>query len=1073
MTQGGKMAKKEVQYLQGADFTVSLKALMQKGGQYQKAAERVQQAWAKAHLGGHSHAEVFVGLTTTNNGENRIENCVKFDLTGFARLVTTYSNDICIFLFAGDHTATDKWLDKNKGMNFIASKQGDRLRVDPVFVSNTKPGAHGLIQSEIDWMSNGPVIDQLPERYRDKLLKGLDAESVGDIRTIESDTDEDVVLAVVSRIADSELADATLDVLLALRSSDFVKAKNRIDLLERVATPVAALSENEARRIVSSDATVRIQDVDPVLFEHFVKTADFKQWMLYLHPVQREIVDRDFTGPARLAGVSGSGKTCVVIHRALRIARQSQDKRVLILTLNEALARLISELIDEECGTTRPANITIKSVFDLSREKLIQLNPKKAVYYGKKTTKSNAFAVSEHIDDIWEEYYHCHNNNLDADVMFEVERTLLVRNVFPQDYLRQELDYVRSAFAPSERNAYLDMERTGRVIPLERRYRESVLRGIEGWEKKMNVVGAIDDTGIVTALYPHLDQLKAEFDHVLVDEVQDLGTLELRIIRRLTREGSNDLFLCGDAAQTVHTKHSDMKAAQIDLPPARWIKLNQNYRNSRQILTAAYNVLTRSFDAIPKGTTDLEILQPEYANFSSAKPLLLRAGSVQEELAMGLAYIETMFAGTTSKKVCIALCGYTQAAIEELSAALGFPALCGETDLSAGTVFLSDLEQTKGFEFDLMLILNCCERVIPHPDLPEHEYFRELCKLYVVLTRAKTELVVSFHGEKSRFISKAEEHFNHAAWAEHVSTPRDLRGIFWPKPALQQMGDLAAWSVPGRAFLRMREAVGLSPQVQEEILLHVTGIARTKGNAGPGRKKMEWKAFLPFYEDMKNPRVRIGIMSDEAAAELHSKLDPLIQKSPEDIDEPSLEGAGSPVPQMESLQADGELPEDENGSLSLESTPRTVGWVTLHRHEGVLGFTQVSMTAHTLASLCVAQGAEDVDGLSVGFPMDYAVLGFLIPRQVLAPWIQDGHLRQLRNNPNAMALTKVGLDECKSRISATAAEEAQSPYSTATSAEQICKYRRMILTGLEEGKKDRKFYKKSFKLMVQENEALA
>lgn len=866
------MVLNNIQYMQGTDFTGSLKTLMQKGGQYQKAGDRVKQAWATAHMGGHSYEEVFSGLTTTNHGENRIENCVKFDLTAFARLVTAYSNNICIFLFAGDHDSVDAWLNKNKGMNFVAKKQGENLRVEPVFVSDTKPGKHGLIQSDTDWMTNGPVIEQLPKRYRDRLLGGLEVEIVDEIHLIESDSDEDAVLAVVSRIKDPILSDAILDVLLALRSSDLVKAKNRIDLLERNAMLVSELTKPDAEKIVSSDTTVRLQDLPADLFEHFVRTADFKAWMLFLHPDQREFVNRDFAGPTRLAGVSGSGKTCVVIHRALRLARQSPDKRVLVLTLNEALARLIGELIDAAAGATRPANIEIKSVFDLCREKLIGFNPSKRDYFGKRIAKRNEFAAMEHIDEIWEEFYHCHNNNYDADVMFEVARTLLVRKVFPQDYLQQELDYLRSAFAPHERSAYLEMERSGRVVPLDRRYREMVISGLDGWERKMNAVGAIDDVGIVTALYEYLNKLEAEYDHVLVDEVQDLGTLELRVIRRITKEGKNDIYLCGDAAQTVQTKYSDMKAAGIDLPSARWIKLNQNYRNSRQILTAAHAVLTESFASIPQGTTDLEIISPEFANFSSAKPLLLKADSMEEELAMSLAFVEEYIKDSPNKKACIALCGYSQAAVEQLATKLELPVLCGRTDLSSHAIFLSDLEQTKGFEFDLMVVLNCSENVIPHPDLPAHESFRELCKLYVALTRAKTDLFVSFHGVASRFLTVAEQHFTHANWREHIELPKLLDFVIWPTPSVRAVGDQSEWSVSGKEFLRLRDAVGLSQVVQDEILQHVTGRSRFISEGRTRRKQLEWKDFLAFLQAMENPRTRLSIISDEVWSELSTRF---------------------------------------------------------------------------------------------------------------------------------------------------------------------------------------------------------
>jgi|GEM_PF-571607 len=1033
------MTQNKIEFIQGADFTASLKKLYQKGGQYQKAGERVFQAWGKARIGEATFEAVFTGLTLTNHGESRIMHCRKFDLTGYARLVTAYSNNLCIFLFAGDHEAVDKWLDANKGLDFIAREQEGEFSVAPVYVSDRQEGRKGLVHSEIDWMSTGPVIDQLADRYRTRLLDGLDDEVLSRIRDVESDTSEDVILDIAGEIEQQSQADAILDVLLALRSGDIVRAKSRIDLLDNQVRKVETLTEAETEKIVSGDATVRVQDIDPVLFEHFVKTADFRQWMLYLHPRQREFVDRDFPGPTRLAGVSGSGKTCVVIHRALRLARLAPSKRVLVLTLNEALARLIDELIDAECGQARPANVRVQSVFDLCREKLIALDPDKRDYYVKRIVQRNAFAASEHIDDIWDEYFHCQANNHDADVMFDVVRTLLARGVLPQDYLRQELDYVRSAFGPGERNAYLGMERVGRVIGLEGRYREAVLRGLAGWERKMAVVGAIDDGGIVTALSPHLDALQPEFDHVLVDEVQDLGTLELRIVRRLTREGENDLFLCGDAAQTVYTKYLHMKDAGIDLPSHRWIRLNQNYRNSRQILTAAYEVLTRSFGKIPSGTVDLEILQPEFANFSSAKPLLLQAPSIGEELSFALAYARHNLREMPGHKVCIALCGYSQPAIEQMATSLGLSALCGTTDVSAQSLFLSDLEQTKGFEFDLMVVLNCRDGVIPHPDLPEHESFRELCKLYVALTRAKKELIVSYHAVLSSFIQGAEDCFNSARWCEHASLEEDMSAVVWPSPSLRQVGDVSNWSVTGKEFLRMREAVGLSTSVQDQILHRVTGIVRTEGRAGAGgrRKQIEWKEFGSFFRDMESPLARTGVLSTEAWDELKARLDSQIVAH-----RPDIAGAVQAPSASETVDA---LRQTVTGS---GGAPR----LTLYRHEDVLTFSEQLRRAHMLASLVVAQGVSGPAELEVARPMPYPVLSFLIPRQEISEWLQAQYLRSMRNNPNAMALTKAGLDECRRRLE------------DGTLVQQVSACRDMILSGLAGGEKAR-FYERVFPLL--------
>ncbi|WP_419554919.1 hypothetical protein [Candidatus Poriferisodalis sp.] len=44
--------------------------------------------------------------------------------------------------------------------------------------------------------------------------------------------------------------------------------------------------------------------------------APIEDWMIFLHPSQRDIVERDFTGPARVSGSAGTGKTTVALHRA-------------------------------------------------------------------------------------------------------------------------------------------------------------------------------------------------------------------------------------------------------------------------------------------------------------------------------------------------------------------------------------------------------------------------------------------------------------------------------------------------------------------------------------------------------------------------------------------------------------------------------------------------------------------------------------------------------------------------------------------------------------------------------------
>ena len=359
-----------MRFLQYEEFTLSLRDLYQKGGRYQKAAQTVQSIWGRAKLDSATIEETFRGVARTNHGESRIPHCVKYDLTGFARLVVVINNNVCLFLFAGDHTAADNWIDRNKGLDFVAKQQGDLLVLDKVRVSDAAQGVGGRIGGESD-LSAGSLTDLLPERYRSRILHGLNEDAVTAVSNVESVADDDFIFEVSTQCGSQEQQDAVMDVLLSLRAGDVTNAKNRIDLYANFVQPVEELPPSAVASLQSSDAAVLLSDIDPELFQHFVETASFEKWMLYLHPSQRQYVDRDFKGPARMAGVSGSGKTCVVVHRALRLADLYAGEAVLVVTLSAALASLIDQLIDAQRGSTRPSNLKVTSIFDLCFDKLM------------------------------------------------------------------------------------------------------------------------------------------------------------------------------------------------------------------------------------------------------------------------------------------------------------------------------------------------------------------------------------------------------------------------------------------------------------------------------------------------------------------------------------------------------------------------------------------------------------------------------------------------------------------------------------------------------------------------------
>jgi len=69
--------------------------------------------------------------------------------------------------------------------------------------------------------------------------------------------------------------------------------------------------------------------------EELERALDFpwEKWAVFLHPAQRQLVERSYAGPARVSGSAGTGKTIVALHHAVALARRHPEARVLLTTL--------------------------------------------------------------------------------------------------------------------------------------------------------------------------------------------------------------------------------------------------------------------------------------------------------------------------------------------------------------------------------------------------------------------------------------------------------------------------------------------------------------------------------------------------------------------------------------------------------------------------------------------------------------------------------------------------------------------------------------------------------------------
>ena len=148
-----------------------------------------------------------------------------------------------------------------------------------------------------------------------------------------------------------DVKSATEETLLAL--ADHLPGEAAEALLElatggtpRMPQPAAAA----ANPFDHPDAQRRFRVMTNV--EELERALDFpwEKWTVFLHPEQRQWVERDYAGPARVSGSAGTGKTIVALHRAAHLARTHPDTRVLLTTFSDTLANALQTKLKRLLG---------------------------------------------------------------------------------------------------------------------------------------------------------------------------------------------------------------------------------------------------------------------------------------------------------------------------------------------------------------------------------------------------------------------------------------------------------------------------------------------------------------------------------------------------------------------------------------------------------------------------------------------------------------------------------------------------------------------------------------------------
>jgi hypothetical protein len=504
--------------------------------------------------------------------------------------------------------------------------------------------------------------------------------------------------------------------------------------LGEIVAPPAPISEHDAAKdsaqswrsfyLIESDDDLRS-----------LLAAPLATWIAFLHPSQKRLATGAFNGPVKITGAAGTGKTVVALHRARHLARQG--KRVLLTSFVKTLCNNLKRNLKLFCAKDELKLIDVTNVHHLAKTKLDEL--------GEVYTPIGDDVVGKYIED------------------------LLKLNDCPLDKasMLAEWKYVVQAQRITSWEQYRNASRAGRGRALSVKDRKQVWEIASKLRLKMKREGEMEYSALCHRLCEHLQsgRLSIPYDAVIVDEVQDLGPQELRLIATLAGAGENKepdrLTIVGDAGQRIYPGKYSLRSLGIDVRGRSHI-LRLNYRTTEQIRRFADNVLGHESDDLDGGQ---ESRRGVRSLFRGPQPALKGFPNKVEQTEFVVKEIKKLLgSGRAADEIAVfARQAHMLNPVEKALNAEGLSTflLSKNTDPESTAINLGTMHRAKGLEFKVVFVIDADDKQLPlakalaeatDPQLREDALARERQLLYVSATRARDELFICWSVAPSRFL---------------------------------------------------------------------------------------------------------------------------------------------------------------------------------------------------------------------------------------------------------------------------------------------------------------------------------
>lgn len=555
---------------------------------------------------------------------------------------------------------------------------------------------------------------QLFDRYSDNelLAYGVPTEWLADVRG----ADEDSLLALADHLP-AEAAEALLELATGGQPSK--------------PTPVSP----GGNPFDHPDAQRRFRLM--IDMEELRQALDYpwEKWTLFLHPGQRQVVEREYNGPARVSGSAGTGKTIVALHRANQLLRQKDDVRVLLTTFSEPLANALLEKL---------RRLLRDDPRLAERIDVLALNTVGLRLY------SMHFGKARLLDDC------------ELRTLLSAAADAVPGHKFSPAFLLSEWRDVVDSWQLDSWDAYRDVRRLGRKTRLSEAQRLVLWQIFQQVLNDLRAREVVTMASVFTRLAGHFSNAKnLPYDYIVVDEAQDISVAQLCFLAAIGHIRPDSLFFTGDIGQRIFQTAFSWKAIGVDVR-GRSRSLTINYRTSHQIRQLADKLLNPEISDVD-GNQDQR--RGTVSVFNGPEPEILECKSVEDEKKSVAHWLQTQVeSGIEPQEIGVFV--RSDAEVERACAALKaanlpFTVLDERVIPSEGAVSVSTMHLVKGLEFRAVAVVACDEDILPSAEriasvtdesdlLEVQETERHL--FYVACTRARDALLVSCGGFRSEYL---------------------------------------------------------------------------------------------------------------------------------------------------------------------------------------------------------------------------------------------------------------------------------------------------------------------------------